>query len=182
VTGFRWQQCQKCGEALQPTKLLYPVKHKDYNTDPFIANEWNRLKWFLDRAYMLTVFGYGAPSTDVEAVDLMSNAWKNNPRFELGQVNIVDIRPQRQLEKTWEPFFCRNAGTTMAHDNFRGTWLFRYPRRSCEALAFATLQMAPWKTNRLPRFKSLAKLHKRIEPLIAEENAGHFTGSPCPMV
>jgi len=180
VTGFRWQQCQKCGEPLQPTKLLYPVRHKDYNTDLFIANEWNRLKWFLERAYMLTVFGYGAPVTDVEAVSLMSNAWKNNPRFELGQVNIVDIRPQRQLEKTWQPFFCRNHYGTLK--NFRGTWLFRYPQRSCEALAFATLQMAPWKTNRLPRFKSLAKLHKWIEPLITEEKAGRFSGDPCPTV
>src|SRR5271163_170496 len=153
VKGFRWQQCQKCGEPLQPTKLLYPVRHKDYNADPFIADEWKHLASFLGRAYMLTVFGYSAPSTDVEAVDLMSNAWKNNPRFELGQVNIVDIRPQRQLEKTWEPFFCRNHYGTLK--NFRGTWLFRYPRRSCEALAFATLQMAPWKTNRFPRFKSL---------------------------
>jgi hypothetical protein len=179
VTGFRWQRCQKCGNPLQPTKLLYPVRHKDYNTEPFIANEWKRLKWFLDRAYMLTVFGYGAPSTDVEAVDLMSNAWKNNPRFELGQVNIVDIRSQRELEKIWEPFFCRNHYATLK--SFRGTWLFRHARRSCEALAFATLQMAPWKTNRLPRFKSLAKLHKWIEPLIAEETAGRFSGNPCPM-
>src|SRR5665213_1304166 len=109
VRGFRWQKkCQNCGESLQPTRLLYPVKHKDYNTDPFIENEWKTLKSYLGRAYMLTVFGYGAPSTDVEALDLMSNVWKNNPRFELGQVNIVDIRPQSQLEKTWEPFFCRN--------------------------------------------------------------------------
>lgn len=180
VAGFRRQRCRKCGELLQPTKLLYPVKHKDYNTDPFIADEWNRLKWFLDRAYMLTVFGYGAPSTDVEAVDVMSDAWKNNPRFELGQVNIVDIKPPRQLEKTWEPFFCRNHYGTLK--NIRGTWLFRHPRRSCEALAFSTLQMAPWKTNRLPGFKSLPKLHKWIGPLIAEEDASQFTGSPCPMV
>ena len=179
VTGFRWQKCQSCGESLQPTRLLYPVKHKDYNADPFIANEWKRLKSYLDRAYMLTVFGYGAPSTDVEALDLMSNIWKNNPRFELCQVNIVDIKPQRQLEKTWEPFFCRDHYATLK--NLRGTWLFKYPRRSCEALAFATLQMAPWKTNQLPRFKSLAKLHKWIEPLIAEEDAGQFAGNPCPL-
>jgi hypothetical protein len=180
VTGFRWQRCQECGNPLQPTRLLYPVRHKDYNTDPFIANEWKRLKWWLDRAYMLTVFGYGAPSTDVEAVDLMSNAWKNNPRFELGQVNIVDVRPQKQLERTWEPFFCRDHDGTLKR--FRGTWLFRYPRRSCEALAFATLQMEPWKTNGLPRSKSLARLYKWIEPLLTEESAGRFSGNPCPRV
>jgi hypothetical protein len=179
-TGFRWQSCEVCENPFQPTTLLYPVTRKDYNTDPFIANEWARLKWFLSRAYMLTVFGYGAPSTDVEAVELMSDTWKGNPRFELGQVNIVDIRPQKHLEKTWAPFFCRNHYATMK--TFRNTWQLRYARRSCEALAFATLQMAPWKTNRLPKFKSLEKLYKWIAPLIAEEVAGQFTGNPCPKI
>jgi hypothetical protein len=176
--GFRGQPCQKCGEPLEPAKLLYPVKHKDYTADPFIANEWALLKWFLQRAYMLTIFGYGAPSTDVEAVELMSHAWQENPRFDLGQVNIVDIRPEKQLEKTWEPFFCRNHYGI--HKSFTTTWLRRHPRRSCEALAFATLEMAPWRNNLLPRFKCLSKLHKWIEPLIVEEDAGKFSGNPCP--
>src|SRR5438270_170988 len=43
--GFLWQPCAQCGEPFQPTKLLYPVRRKDYNSDPFIANEWNILKW-----------------------------------------------------------------------------------------------------------------------------------------
>lgn len=180
VAGFRWQQCQQCGDPLQPTRLLYPVKHKDYNTDPFIANEWKRLKWFLSKAYMLTIFGYGAPSTDIEAIHLMSHAWQNNPRFELGQVNIVDVKPERQIEKTWKPFFCRNHYGIF--ETFRATSLSRYPRRSCEALAFATLQNSPWQDNLLPRFKSLRKLHKWLAPLISEEAASNFTGSPCPKI
>jgi hypothetical protein len=178
VKGLRGQLCHKCGEPLGATKLLYPVRRKDYNSDPFIANEWKLLKWFLERAYMLTIFGYGAPSTDVEAVDLMSQAWKGNPRFELGQVNIIDIRPEKQLEKTWEPFFCRNHYGI--HRRLKTTWLNRHPRRSCEALAWATLQMAPWKNNPMPGYKSFGKLQQWIEPLLAEEQAGKFSGHPCP--
>lgn len=180
IVAFRWQQCQQCGEPLRPSRLLYPVKHKDYNTDPFVKNEWKRLKWFLSEAYMLTIFGYGAPSTDIEAVDLMSHAWKNNLRFELGQVNIVDVKPERQIEKTWEPFFCRNHYGIFR--TFQATWLSRHPRRSCEALAFATLQNSPWKNNPLPRFKSLRRLHQWLAPLISEEEASNFTGSPCPRI
>ena len=176
--GFLWQPCAQCGAPFQATKLLYPVRRKDYNSDPLIANEWNILKWFLQRAYMLTIFGYGAPSTDVEAVDLMSNAWKGNPTFELGQVNIIDIRPEKQLEKTWEPFFCRNHYGI--HRHLKTTWLNRHPRRSCEALAWATLQMAPWKNNPMPRYKSVTKLQEWIEPLLTEEQAGKFSGYPCP--
>jgi hypothetical protein len=176
--GFLVQPCTQCGEPSQPSRLLYPVRRKDYNSDPFIANEWNILKWFLQRAYMLTIFGYGAPSTDIEAVDLMSNAWKGNLTFELGQVNIIDIRPEKQLEKTWEPFFCRNHYGI--HRRLNTTWLNRHPRRTCEALAWATLQMAPWKNNPMPRYESFGKLRQWIEPLLAEEQAGKFTGSPCP--
>ena len=178
VTGFRWQKCEQCGEALQPTKLLYPVKHKNYEDDPFIANEWKCLQHYLDRAYMLTIFGYSAPDTDVKAIEIMTDTWKNNPRFELGQVNVVDIKPRRQLEKTWEPFFCRNHYATLKH--LQNTWIFRHPRRSCEALAFATLQMSPWKNNPIPKFRSLTKLHKWMQPLIAEENACQFKVNLAP--
>jgi hypothetical protein len=180
VKGLRGQLCQKCSKPLEPTKLLYPVRCKDYNSDPFIANEWRLLKRFLERAYMLTIFGYGAPSTDVEAVDLMSNAWKGNETFELAQVNIIDIRPEKQLQKTWEPFFCRNHYGL--HGRLNTTWLNRHPRRSCEALAWATLQMAPWKDNPVPGYKSFGKLQQWIEPLLAEEQAGKFSGNPCPKI
>lgn len=73
VKGFRGDRCQKCGQQLQPTGLLYPIRNKNYESDLFIANEWSLLKDFLKRAYMLTIFGYGAPSTDAAAVHLMSD-------------------------------------------------------------------------------------------------------------
>jgi hypothetical protein len=177
VKGFRGQVCHRCGAVLQPTKLLYPVRSKDYKSDPFIVGEWAVLEDFLKRAYMLTIFGYGAPKTDAAAVDLLSDEWTGNPRFELGQVNLIDIRPKKQLEETWEPFLCRSHYGI--YRRLWGTWLQRHPRRSCEAVAWATLQMAPWKNNPMPRHKSLAKLQQCIDPLLAEEQAGKFSGNPC---
>jgi hypothetical protein len=67
------------GEEFVQTPLLYPVTHKDYNQSEFITHEWERLKVWLGEAKRFTIFGYGAPVTDVEAVDLMSSAW-GNPR------------------------------------------------------------------------------------------------------
>ncbi|MFZ0960581.1 MAG: hypothetical protein WAO35_06715 [Terriglobia bacterium] len=89
------------------TTLLYPVRNKDYKSDPFIANEWSVLKKTLDEAYMLTIFGYSAPTTDAAGVDLMSQRWTGNPAMELAQVSIVDIKPEEELEMTLKPFFCR---------------------------------------------------------------------------
>jgi hypothetical protein len=177
VKGFRGQACVKCGERLQPTRLLYPVRNKNYTSEPFVAGEWAILGDFLHEGYMLTIFGYAAPSTDAAAVELMSHRWAENPTFELGQVNVVDIRPRRELEANWERFFCRDHYGF--HRELRTTWLLRFPRRSCEALTMATLQQAPWRDNPFPRFETLAELHAWIAPLIAEEHAGYFSGKPC---
>lgn len=177
VKGFRGDTCRKCGQPLQATPLLYPVRNKDYNSNPFIANEWAELKDSLERAYMVTIFGYSAPTTDAAAFELMSKIWASNPTFELGQVSIVDIRPEQELENTWKQFFCRSHYGI--HQKLSTTWILRHPRRSGEALAMATLQNDPWPDNPFPQFKSLSQLHAWIAPLVAEENSGRFRGRPC---
>jgi hypothetical protein len=178
VKGFRGDTCRKCGQPLNPTRLLYPVRNKDYKSDPVIANEWSVLEDFLNDAYMLTIFGYSAPTTDAAAVELMSRIWTANPTFELGQVSIVDIKSEEELEKTWQPFFCRSHSGI--HAELFTTWILRHPRRSCEALAMATLQNTPWRNNPFPQFNSLPELRAWITPLIAEEQSGKFSGKPCP--
>ena len=178
VKGFRGDTCRKCGQPLEPTTLLYPVRNKDYNSDPFIANEWSVLREFLKEAYMVTIFGYSAPTTDAAAVELMSRTWTANPTFELGQVSIIDVRPKKKLEATWKPFLCRSHYGI--HQKLSTTWILRHPRRSGEALAMATLQNDPWPDNPFPLFKSLPELHAWVAPLVAEENEGRFSGKPCP--
>jgi hypothetical protein len=178
VKGFRGDSCQKCGQLLNPAPLLYPVRNKDYNSDPFISNEWSVLELFLQAAYMVTIFGYSAPSTDAAAVELMKRTWTGNPTFELGQVTVVDVKPEEQLKATWEPFFCRSHYGI--HRKLSTTWILRHPRRSCEALIMATLQNAPWHDNPFPEFQSLPELQAWILPLVAEEKRGRFSGKPCP--
>jgi len=176
VKGFLGERCQRCGELFQPVQLLYPVRHKNYNCDLFIANEWAELKSALRKGYLLTIFGYSAPETDVEAVDLMLRGWGQNPTFDLAEVEIADIKSEEDLRKTWERFLCRNHyGTT---DDIWTTWLFRHPRRSCEAFFMATMQNDPWQSNHFPRFETLSQLHEWIAPLAGEENTGPFTGKP----
>jgi hypothetical protein len=177
ISGIRGEPCPTCGGPLQPTQLLYPVRQKNYNSDPFIASQWTQLKDALNAGYMLTIFGYGAPATDVEAVALMRQGWGGNPTFELAEVGIVDIRSEDDLRKTWEPFLCRTHYGVSA--DIWSTWLFGAPRRSCESLAMATLQNDPWHSNPYPKLHSLSTLHAWIAPLLAEERRGHFTGTPC---
>jgi len=177
VKGFRGDRCVKCGAPLEASRLLYPVRQKNYNSDPFIESEWKELESALRGGYMLTVFGYSAPKTDVEAVALMLRGWGANPTFELAEVSIVDIKAESELRTTWERFLCRaHYGTSASVWN---TWLFRHPRRSGEALAMATLQNNPWHDNPFPKLKSLSQLHSWLAPLVIEEQNGRFTGAPC---
>ncbi len=178
VKGFRGDICRECCRPLCLTRLLYPVRNKNYRSDPFIANEWAILEEYLKEAYMISIFGYSAPTTDAAAVEIMSRAWTHNPTFELGQVSIVDIKSDEELERIWRPFLCRSHYGI--HRNLSTTWILRHPRRSGEALAMATLQNDPWRENTFPRFQSLAELHAWIAPLLIEEESGKFSGQPCP--
>ena len=39
--------CSKCGKPLVMSKLLYPVKNKDYQSDIFIHHSWSELEYYL---------------------------------------------------------------------------------------------------------------------------------------
>jgi hypothetical protein len=166
TSGINGQLCPKCGKTFTPSKLLYPVRKKDYSRDPFIKNEWDGLR-ALSYGYFLTIFGYSAPKSDVEARKLMLDDWKNNPALEFAEVDIVDIKPRQQLEETWKEFFVRSHYGIQ--DDIRKSYLFRHPRRSCDAFAAAALMCNPWYDNPFPRFDSLGKLQEWVKPLIEEE-------------
>jgi len=62
VKGFRGDAYRKCVQPFKAATLLYPVRNKNYSADPFTANEWAVLKESLGQAYMVTIFGYSAPT------------------------------------------------------------------------------------------------------------------------
>jgi hypothetical protein len=177
VVNFADQVCSKCRTALAPSKLLYPVRQKDYNNDPFIKGEWQALRAYLEKAYYVTIFGYSAPATDLEAKNLMLEVWKKNPTLQLAEVDIVDVKPREVLEKNWSDFLYKTHYGIC--DDVQRTILFRHPRRSCDAFAMATLQQRPWRENPIPITADLAQLQAWVAPLVSEEKAEKFSGEPC---
>lgn len=181
VSGINGRRCSRCGEELRASSLLYPVKHKDYTNDKFIKGEWDTLRAHLSKTYYLTVYGYSAPVTDVEARKLMLEVWKDNKTLELAEVDIVDKKSHDELEKNWEEFFVSHH-YMIADDIFR-SYLFTHPRRSCDAFASATLMCDPWHDNPYPGFKTLEELQEWVRPLIEEEeqydsDRKPFSGNP----
>lgn len=130
--GTRDTNCPACGCKLTPTQLLYPVAEKNYD-DPFISSQWSKAHDYLSRAFILTIFGYGAPESDKKAKHLLLNAWKKKDYESISdRVEIIDIEPSDALAERWEPFPFHGHYDTCR--SFFQSWLARYPRRSCEAL------------------------------------------------
>ncbi len=165
--GHAGTPCEQCMKPLRPVRLLYPIKHKDYSSGLLVKDQWNRLRNYLRIGYWFTIFGYNAPLSDFDAKELMLEVWKRNSTRELAQIEIIDIKSARELEKSWNEFVVRQHYGI--HSDFFHSYLCRYPRRSCEALAGATLMLKPWKVNKFPKAETLSELHNWMQPLLEEE-------------
>ena len=121
------------GGYLEPTRLLYPVAKKNYNDNEFISVEWKMVKFWLnmDSTKRVTVFGYGAPDTDVEAVELLNTAWGTADKRDMEQFEIIDIRPESEGVERWRNFIHSNH-YDYENDYFSSS-LARNPRRTFES-------------------------------------------------
>lgn len=152
---------------LPETPILFPVAKKDYTNTPFIRQEWRCLRHHLKNAFMLTLFGYGAPSSDVEAVSLMKEAWQGNTSFKIAETEIIDIKDKAVLEETWSPLiFSHHYMTT---NDFQNSWIANHPRRSCEAMYNVTVKAKFVHNNPMPRGASFKELYSWLQPLLRAE-------------
>lgn len=168
--GWRYNQCIRCKKNFSPSKLLFPISKKDYAKDSFVFDEWKRLKYYIQNAYFLTIFGYSAPKSDYEAKKLLLEAWRKVVPEYQAMMSIIDIKSEKEPKKSWLNFIVEDD--YMITNNFFDSYLARHPRRSCEAWAMASLQQSPWKENPFPQNISLTQLQDWTLQLIEEENVG----------
>jgi hypothetical protein len=159
--------CPKCDKELVPSRLLYPVATKNYVKDPFIKTEWEVLKKGLRQARTLTIFGYGAPTTDKDAVDILNNAWDKANRL-IERTEIIDIKDKEVLWKQWDPFIVRTY--LDCPKDFYKSRLASYPRRTCEALLDQTFYGLWVQENPLPATVGFDELLSWVKPLVEAEN------------
>ncbi|EMM9641265.1 MULTISPECIES: hypothetical protein [Morganellaceae] len=162
-------RCPECGEYFLPSRLLYPIAKKNYNDDPFTKGNWNTLKNYLNRAYLVTIFGYSAPKTDVEAIDILKNAWGNINKRNMEDFEFIDIQQENALVDTWKDFV-HTHHYTYTNDFFNSS-LARFPRRTTEEL-FDRTQNCIWTSPKTSFSESMtfSDLHNIIGSLLKEEN------------
>jgi hypothetical protein len=169
-SGLAGRPCSVCGEPFEESPLLFPVERKNYQDGQLIEREWKALDHYLRNCFMLTVFGYSAPKTDVEAVGMLSEAWGTPAERPLEQTEIV-IRPgadQEAIRGTWAPFI--HSHHYEIHESFYESWQARHPRRTGEAHANQYLHAKFIDNNRIPTdFEDLKDLIDWFEPLMAGE-------------
>jgi hypothetical protein len=166
VHGVRNGRCS-CGQPFEPSRLLYPVATKRYDDDPAIAAAWRESKISFEAAFMVTIFGYGAPQSDASAVTLLDEAWGGWQKRSMEQFEIIDVRPEEDLVKTWDRFI--HTHHYEVHSSAYDSWLFKHPRRSGEAYLNQYINALFINDNPVPRDSSFDELRAWIGPLIERE-------------
>jgi len=130
VLGTNRTRCSQCGDVFTPSKLLYPIKTKDYAADEFIAGEWEAFRHYLQRAAFFTIFGYSAPLSDVEAMGAIKAAWGTPEERQFEQIEMIDIRNEDELRTTWLPLIHTHHYETAT--SYFDSWLAKHPRRAID--------------------------------------------------
>jgi DICT domain-containing protein len=55
-------------------------------------------------AWVVTVFGYSAPTSDAAAIAVLSESWGIPEERNLEEIEIIDIRPDEELASSWALF------------------------------------------------------------------------------
>jgi hypothetical protein len=167
TAGASFLRCPSCSKPFHPSKLLFPTTEKNYADDTYIGAQWRALRTALKGAYMLTVFGYGAPQSDVEAVSLMKEAWGPAIERNLEEIEIIDIKSREELKETWSPFIHTHHYRT--YHSLYDSWMASYPRRSCEAMWRTLMENNPARPAAFPGGLDFHQLWAWLEPLVAYE-------------
>ena len=170
VHGVKGARCSRCGRPFKPVGLLYPIREKNYESHPAIHAAWQKVRWAFENAFMVTIFGYSAPQSDRAAVDLLLESWGGSQKRHLEQFEIIDIRDEKALVDSWQPFI--HSHHYEVHANFYESWIANHPRRTGEAYWSQYMEVAYIQNNSIPRTESLEELWSWYKPLIDAEHYG----------
>lgn len=168
IKGYKYNiVCHHCNNPFEEMKLLYPIENKDYSSVETISEEWNILKEYFEISLMVTIFGYSAPISDIDAKKLMLNASLKNRSREFYELEIIDIKPKEEVEETWSDFIYSHHYSILKGLN--ESYLWNHPRRTTDAFFDAYLMNSPWEENPFPKFNDVYEMHQWIEPILKKE-------------
>ncbi|MDD1150260.1 hypothetical protein M5G25_18395 [Pseudomonas sp. TNT2022 ID357] len=178
--GYIKARCRECGGVFEDAPLLYPVAQKNYSADPYIQDNWKAIRNKLKKAYLVTVFGYSAPKTDVEAIAILKDAWGYVKNRDLEDFEFIDICDEDVLVSSWDGFV--HTHHYQAHKDFFSSSLAKHPRRTTVELFDRTMNCDF--TDAFRKFTpgmGWDDIESLVDELVEEENkvpAGGFLVTP----
>lgn len=165
IKGYANCLCPNCYRDFEQMPLLYPIGKKDYSGKPIIKNEWDRAKSVLSKAAGITVYGYSAPFTDIEAVELMKSANSVSQMKDIAPFTIINLaRNEAEQREKWKEFY--DVRMMIYCNNFEKSMLWRNPRVSLETLFDAILQQQPRSIEKpFVKFSSLGELQNFVKTI-----------------
>ena len=119
---------------------------------------------------MITIFGYSAPQSDVEAIELMKGAWGDKYKRDIEQIEIIDLKGEEELRETWQAFI-HTHHYDVTNDFYKSS-IGLFPRRTCEAEWNYSMpeKLEFYPQNPIPRNLGFEELWDWYLPLIKAEN------------
>ncbi len=119
----------------------------------------------LSKAAGITVYGYGAPVTDIEAVELMKSANSMSKMKDIAPFTIINL-PDKEAEQRekWKEFY---DGKMMLYCNsFEECLLWKNPRVSLETVFDAILRQHPRNIEKsYEKFSDLHQLQEFVQTI-----------------
>ena len=124
---------------------------------------------------MVTIFGYSAPQSDIEAIAKLKSAWGTADKRNLEEIEIIDIREEDEVIESWKDFI--HTHHYSYHTDFFTSTLGKFPRRSCEA-TFDRLMNCRFLDGSKGFTKGMTfdDIVNKIAPLLDEEEEKKLTG------
>lgn len=170
--GYIENDCQLCNKPFLQSRLLFPIKNKNYENDPFISEQWRRVKKTIGSAAIVTIFGYSAPNSDSAAISLLKSIYNDGPIHTYDMIEIIDIENEVILKERWSDFISiKGAKPPQIMSSFYESILAKYPRRSIESYVKINHEVV-WLRQRQKIEKnalSYDDLKAIVEPLLEQE-------------
>ncbi|HVE43775.1 MAG TPA: hypothetical protein VNC84_01365 [Gammaproteobacteria bacterium] len=168
--GRRLNECPTCHKQFSDVPLLYPIRNKNYSghANRYIREAWNSARILFKSAFTLSIFGYGAPTSDSEAIKLLHSAWLEDSTRKFEHIEIIDTAASAVLHERWHSFTPTNH--YQIRNNLSESRLLQWPRRSCEALHPPMMRGEICEAFPLTLTDNLSELQKHIVEIARYEN------------
>lgn len=168
--GYIIDECPKCGGRYTPVPLLYPIEVKDYTSNRFIRDQWNKFEDYMERSGAVTIFGYSAPNSDKEAAKIIKKAFsKHEIAHQLDKIEIIEAPnfDKDTLSDTWKYLIERSEINCSIIDSFYESSLSYAPRRTLEYNCDG-LQGGNWNKTfyELKPCNTFEELKKMMQPIL----------------